>query len=130
MGETVLFTLVAAGLICLFFNKLVYGKPAYIKHRKTLRKLMGAICALQVLSICCAYLGWAADHSHLDCQNIFPYWVLIAGMGITILLMIVWSFVLAFKDKQYVACVFLPILFAGSVIFTLITMWVSLCYTF
>lgn len=131
MGAAVLFTLIAAGLICLFFNKLVYEKPAYINHRKTLRKLMGAICALQVLIICCAYLGDTSVQSGTDCQKLFPYWIPISAMGATTLALIVWSFVLAFKDKQYVACVFLPILFAGSVMFTLMAMAAaSLCFTF
>lgn len=131
MGETVYITLIVAGLIFLFFNKIVYEKPAYIKHRKTLRKLMGAVCALQVFIICCAYLGDTAVQGGADCQNIFPYWIPILAMGIATLVLVAWSFVLALKDKQYVACVLLPILFAGSVIFTLVTMVAaSLCFTF
>lgn len=131
MGEAVLSTLIVVGLIFLFFNKIVYEKPSYVKHRKTLQKFMNIICALQVLIIFCSYLGDKSVQSNTSCQNLFPYWIVILALEITALVLIVWSFVLAVKDKQYVACILLPILFVGSAIFTLVAIIAaSLCFTF
>jgi len=115
----------------LLFNNLVYKKPLYVKHRKQLRTLMGIVAALQLLILLCANIGSAAVDASSSCQFSQVYLYLILLMGFVSLVLTIWSFIFALKDKQYIACILLVPLFVALIGWTLAAGFTSsFCLTF